>query len=220
MTGDDIQIRHDVEAELDWDTRFDSRNIGVTVKNRIVTLTGHVGSYAESRAALQAAQSISGVSAVANELRVQLPDESVLSDTEIAESAARALKSHAAIPTSGIKLAVQNGWVSLEGEVNYQTQKQTAENAISALRGVLGITNTIGLRIPASSVDVKGQILDAFRRLARLECERIRVSTLDGVVTLEGEVGSLLERQQAESAAWQAPGVSQVIDRLTVHATL
>jgi osmotically-inducible protein OsmY len=215
MKDEDVQMRHDVEAELEWDPRFDAREIGVTVKNHVVSLTGHVGCYAQSRAALEAAQSVEGVSAVANELHTGWPTESALTDSDVAESAIQALRSHG-VPNAGIKIAVQCGWVSLEGVVDNWTQKQAAERVVNSLCGVVGVTNTIAVREQASSVDVKGYILDAFRRLARVEFERIRVSTLDGIVTLEGEVGSLQERQHAESAAWKAPGVSQVIDKLTV----
>lgn len=216
MKDEDMQTRHDVEAELEWDPRFDAREIGVTVKNRVVTLTGQVACYAQSRAVLEATQSVEGVSAVANELQPQLPTDSTPSDSGIADSAIQALRSHG-VPSVGIKIAVQSGWVSLEGLVDSWIQKQAVERAVDSLRGVAGVTNTIAVREQASSVDVKGYILGAFRRLARVEFERIRVSTLDGIVTLEGEVASLLERQHAESAAWKAPGVSQVIDKLTVN---
>jgi osmotically-inducible protein OsmY len=213
----DLALRHDVLSELDWDPRFDSRNIGVAVKNGVVSLNGHVGSYAERRAAQEAVQSIAGVQAVANDLVVELASDTQRPDAEIAEAALQALKNHISVPAKDIKLVVQNGWVILEGEVAVWYQKNAAEDALAGLHGVKGILNQINIRNRACAPDVKKKIEDALRRRAELDAQNIVVRTADGTVTLEGHVSSWLERQQAEIAAWQAPGVSRVINNLSMR---
>lgn len=213
----DLALRHDVLSELDWDPRFDSRNIGVAVKNGVVSLNGHVGSYAERRAAQEAVQSIAGVQAVANDLVVELASDTQRPDAEIAEAALQALKNHISVPATDIKLVVQNGWVILEGEVAVWYQKNAAEDALAGLHGVKGILNQINIRNRACAPDVKKKIEDALRRHAELDAQNIVVKTADGTVTLEGHVSSWLERQQAEIAAWQAPGVSRVINNLSMR---
>jgi osmotically-inducible protein OsmY len=213
----DNQLRHDVEAELDWDARIDSRDVGVAVRNGIVSLSGHVGSYLERRAAEQAAQSVEGVKAVANDIHIELPLEAKRSDSQIAEAAVTALQSHVSVPSDKIKIYVREGWITLEGEVSTWYQKDSAETALSALHGVKGVTNNVVIRSRTSIEDVQSRIAEAFRRRAQLDAKNVRVLALDGTVTLEGEVGSWHERDQAEIAAWQAPGVSRVVDKLTVQ---
>ena len=214
---DDTQLRHDVEAELDWDPRFDSRQIGVAVKNGVVALTGHVGSYAQRRAAQEAAQLVAGVKAIANDIAVELPFSEKRSDPEIADDALIALKGNVSVPAADIRLVVHEGWITLEGQVSQWYQKSAAEACLSGLRGVKGISNNISIRSTASAGNVQEKIEDAFRRRAQLDAKKITVKTSEGTVTLEGEVHSWQERQQAEIAAWQAPGVSQVIDKLSVR---
>jgi osmotically-inducible protein OsmY len=213
----DLALRHDVLSELDWDPRFDSRNIGVAVKNGVVALSGHVGSYAERRAAQDAVQSIAGVKAVANDIVIELPFDTQRTDAEVAEAALQALKNHISVPANDIRVLVQNGWVTLEGEVALWYQKNAAEGALSNLHAVKGIVNNISLRNHACAPDVKKKIEDALRRHAELDAQNIVVKTTDGTVTLEGHVSSWLERQQAEMAAWQARGVSRVIDNLSMR---
>ena len=213
----DTQLRHDVEAELEWDARFDSRQIGVAVKNGVVALSGHVGSYAERRAAEESVQSIAGVKAVANDIAVELASSTKRSDAEIAEAAVNALKTNVSIPANSIKIFVRDGWVTLEGQVSMWHQRNAAETALTPLQGVKGISDNITISSQVFVGDVEGKIEDAFRRRAHLDAKKISVKALDGTVTLEGEVHSWQERTQAESAAWQAPGVSQVIDKLTVQ---
>lgn len=217
MAINDLQLRHDVEAELDWDSRLDSRQIGVAVKNGVVSLSGHVGSYAEKRAAEEAVQSVSGVRAVANDIAIELPTTARRSDAELAESVVSALQSNVSIPAERIHVFVRDGWITLEGEVPMWYQKSAAETAVAALAGVKGISNGISINAQAGVEDVRHMIEDAFRRRAQLDARRITVTTAGGTVTLEGEVQTWGERQQAEAAAWQAPGVSQVIDKITVH---
>lgn len=213
----DLELRHDVEAELDWDARIDSRQIGVAVKNGVVSLSGHVGSYLERRAAEEAAQSVEGVKAVANDIVIELPFAAKRSDAEVAEDAVAALQSHVSIPSDKIKIFVRDGWITLEGEVSTWYQKNSAEEALTTMRGVKGLTNNVVIRSRSSTTDVQSKIADAFRRRAQLDASKIHVHAVDGTVTLEGEVSSWQERNQAEIAAWQAPGVSQVVDKLAVR---
>ncbi len=213
----DTQLRHDVEAELDWDARVDSRQIGVAVKSGVVSLTGYVGSYLERRAAEQAAQSVEGVKAVANDIAIELPSQTKRTDAEVAEAAVTALQANVSVPATGVKIYVRDGWITLEGEVSTWHQKNAAEVALTTLPGVKGLSNNLAIRSPISTDDVQIKIADAFRRRAQLDAKKIRVVAQDGTVTLEGEVSSWHERNQAEIAAWQAPGVSQVVDNLTIR---
>ncbi|MGA8707119.1 MAG: BON domain-containing protein [Steroidobacteraceae bacterium] len=217
MKRDDMAIRHDVLSELDWDPRFDSRNIGVAVKNGVVALSGHVGSYAERRGAEEAAQSVAGVTAVANDIIIELAFEAGRTDAELAETAVSALKGNISVPSEHIKMVVRDGWITLDGEVAMWYQKSAAQNALANLLGVKGIINNISIRAFVSATEVKGKIQDAIRRRAQTDAQNIQVQAADGAVTLEGQVSSWAERQQAEMAAWQAPGVCKVIDNLSVR---
>jgi osmotically-inducible protein OsmY len=213
----DTQLRHDIEAELEWDTRFDARQIGVAVKNGVVALSGYVSSYAERRAAEEAARAIMGVRAIANNIVVELAFDAKRTDAQVAETALAALKANVTVPVEAITLVVHDGWITLDGQVSTWFQKNTAETALSGLRGIRGISNNITIRSTTSVADVKAKIEEAFRRHAHIDANKIRVQAIDGTVTLEGEVQSWQERQQAEVAAWQAPGVSQVIDKLSIR---
>lgn len=217
MRTDDLKLRHDVQAELDWDARLDSRQIGVAVKDGVVALSGHVSSYAERRAAEEAAQSVTGVQAIANDIVVELPSAFCRSDAEMAETAVRSLQMNVAVPREGIKIVVRDGWISLDGEVPLWYQKKAAESALASLPGVKGISNNLSISARVSTTAVQHKIEEAFRRRALLDARDITVRADEGTVTLEGEVHSWPERQQAELAAWQAPGVSQVIDNLHVR---
>lgn len=214
----DTQLRHDVEAQLDWDPRFDSQGIGVAVKNGVVALSGHVNSYADRWAAQDATQSVAGVKAIANELAVNLSSDATRSDPEIAEAALHALNANVSVPGTGIKVVVHDGWVTLSGEVSFWFQRDAADRAITHLRGVKGLANDITIKPQASVTNIKAKIEDAFRRHASLDAQKIRVETAGGTVTLEGEVNSWQERQHAEAAAWAAPGVSMVMDHLSVRS--
>lgn len=217
MKKDDMSMRHDVLSELDWDPRFDSRNIGVAVKNGVVALSGHVGSYAERQAAEQAVQSVAGVTAVANDIVIELGFEAKRTDAEVAEAAVALLKNNISVPIGDIKLVVRDGWITLDGEVGMWYQKNAAQTALANLRGVKGIINNISIRAFVSAAEVKGKIQDAIRRRAQSDAQNIVVRAADGAVTLEGEVSTWADRQQAEMAAWQTPGVSKVIDNLSVR---
>lgn len=216
MTSD-TQVRDRVEAELDWDVRVDSRQIGVAVKDGIATLTGHVGSYAQRRAAEEATQSVVGVKAVANEITIDLPFDGKRTDAEIAQAAIDALAMNVSVPANAIKVSVHEGWIALEGQVSTWYQKTVAEEALIHMRGVKGISNHITVRSQPSVRDVQSKITAALHRRAQLDANNIHVSESDGTVTLDGEVDSWSERSAAEFAAWQAPGVAKVIDNLAVR---
>jgi osmotically-inducible protein OsmY len=217
MAIDDLQLRHDIEAELDWDTRLDSRQVGVAVKNGVVALSGHVSCYAEKRAAEEAAQAVGGVRAVANDIVVELPSSAQCSDAELAEAAVGALERNVAVPDEQIAVYVREGWITLEGQVAMWFQKSAAETAVSSLPGVKGVSSNITISAQPSAEDVQTKIEDAFRRQARLDAREVLVAVSAGTVTLEGKVQSWGEKQQAEQAAWQAPGVSKVINNLNVR---
>lgn len=213
----DTQVRGNVEAELDWDARVDSRQIGVAVKDGIVTLTGHVSTYAQRRAAEQAAQAVEGVKAIANEITIDLPFDAKRTDAEIARAALDALAVNVSVPSDTVKISVHDGWITLEGQVPTWYQKNTAEEALIHMRGVKGISNNVAVRSQISVRDVQRKITAALHRRAQLDAKKISVTASDGTVTLEGEVESWNERSEAEFAAWQAPGVSKVVDNLVVR---
>lgn len=217
----DQQIRDDVEAELDWDPSFDSRKIGVAVKNGVVTLSGHVDTYPDRWAAQKAAQSVAGVKAIANEIAINLPLDARRSDSEVAAAALTALESNQILPADALQIAVQDGWITLSGQVKWWYQKNAAENSLRYLRGVRGISNKINIKSPATKVSattVRSRIESAFQRHAHRDAQKIHVIVGDGTVTLEGEVPTWQEREEAEAAAWSAPGVARVDDRLVVRS--
>jgi len=212
--GTDMSLRHEVEDELEWDPRLDSREIGVAVKDGVVTLTGQVSSYAARCAAEQAAQSVVGVQGIANDIVVKLPLESTRTDAEIAAIAVMTLKHNVTVPSDDIKVIVRDGAISLEGHVDHWFEKNAAQATLSTLRGIRGIANNLAIRQQASQPDVQAKIREAFRRRALADCGKVSVGCDGGVVTLEGQVHSALDRQQVVSAAWQGPGVVQVVDNL------
>jgi osmotically-inducible protein OsmY len=215
----DLQLREDVETQLDWDPRFDSQQIGVSVKDGVVALTGQVKSYAEWLAAQDAAQSVAGVHALANELRILDHPGEARSDADIAEAALHVLRNNVHVPIEEVQLNVGGGWITLTGHVPNWFQRDAAEKALRLLRGVIGISNKIDIKPLIKVQDVEGRIQAAFHRHATLDAKNIRIQVEDGKVTLEGEVRSLPERSDAEFAAWNVPGVYDVDDRLTVRSS-
>ena len=215
MTSD-FQLQHDVQAELQWQPSVDAAHIGVAAKDSIVTLTGQVAHYVEKTAAEDAAKGVYGVKAVANDIVVELLASSRRTDQDIAEAAVNAMNWDFEVPTDKIKVIVKNGWVTLEGNVDWQYQKDAAKRCVQYLMGVTAVTNLIAITPTVKWTDVKSKIEDAFRRNAELDARRIGVDTYNGMVTLNGSVSSWAERDSAVMAAWGAPGVTSVDDQLAV----
>lgn len=215
----DEEIQRRVLDELKWDPEVEPTDVGVAVKNGIVTLTGTVASYAMKFAAERAAKRVDGVKAVANDIQVKLPFEKTRTDTDIAEAAVNALKWDVEVPADRIKVTVHNGWVTLEGDVEWNFEREAAERDVRYLTGVKGVTNLIkvvGLRLKPTPSEVKTRIEDALTRSAELDAQRIQVDVKDGKVILRGSVRSWAEREEAEDAAWSAPGVTDVEDQIVV----
>jgi len=214
----DEAIRDDVLDELEWDPAIpEPSQIGVAVENGVVTLTGTVSSYAIKRAAEEAARRVEGVRAIANDIEVKIPSAAARSDTDIAAAAVNALQWDTQVPSDRIKVIVRNGWVTLEGTVDYWYQKQAAERDVRNLQGVTGVTNLIKVVSPyVSPAEVKSRIERALEHHAELEAQRINVEVEDSKVILTGRVRSVAEREEAESAAWSTKGVSEVENRIIV----
>jgi osmotically-inducible protein OsmY len=210
----DSELRRDVERELEWDPSIDARNIGVAVKNGVVTLTGYVSSYADKWRAERIAKRVAGVSAIANEIEVKLSTERT--DPDIAEAARAALKSDSRVPADRIKVIVERGWVTLEGTVDYYYQKSAAESDVRYIAGVRGVTNALVVTPKVSPTDIRMKIEEALKRSAQLDANRISVETEGSKVILSGTVRSWAEREEAEMAAWAAPGVTQVENKIKV----
>jgi osmotically-inducible protein OsmY len=212
----DNEIERDVKAELEWDPDLDATDIAISVKKGVVTLAGFVKSYTDKYEAEAAAKRVAGVGGVANDLEVRMPSVDERPDPDIARDAVAALKSQLPISSENIKVIVKNGWVTLEGEAEWQYQRQTAEAAVRRIKGVKGVSNTILLRPHAEPTEIKRKIQEALRRSAEVDANRIEVEANGGTVILKGRVRSWIERAEAERAAWAAPGVTEVDDRIVV----
>lgn len=212
----DSEIERDVREELQWDPDLDATDIAVSAKGGVVTLTGFVRSYTDKYEAEAAAKRVAGVVGVANDIEVRMPSVDERPDPEIARDAVTAIKSQLPISSERIKVVVKNGWVSLEGQVEWQYQKNTAESAVRRIKGVKGVSNLISLKPRAEPSEIKKKIMDAFKRNAELDANRIVVETNGSEVVLKGTVRSWIEREEAERVAWSAPGVTKVEDRIVV----
>ena len=213
----DFELQQHVMDELDFEPAVNPAHIGVIAENGVITLTGHVGSYAEKLAAEKAARRVKGVHAIAQELEVRFAGDKKTADDEIAGRAVSILRWSTVLPEDAVRVRVQNGWLTLAGEVEWQYQRNTAEAAVRRLSGVRGVTNTIKLKRRVLPTDIRQKIEQALNRNAAIVSQGIRVSVADGgTVHLEGIVHDMHERDVVEAAAWSAPGVMQVEDRLAI----
>jgi osmotically-inducible protein OsmY len=216
----DSDIKRDVEQELAWDPAIDATNIAVSVKDGTVTLAGFARSYFEKMQAERDAKRVAGVIAVANDIEVRLPDVDQRPDPEIARDAVSALKFELPFSYQKIKATVSNGWVTLEGEVEWNYQRERAESAVRRVKGVKGVTNLITLKPGVAASEVQRKIEEALRRSAEIDARRITVEANGNQVTLRGTVRSWAEREEAERAAYAAPGVTKVDNRIVVDPSL
>jgi len=212
----DHEIELDVKDELQWDPNLDATDIAVSVKKGVVTLAGFVKNYADKYEAESAAKRVAGVLGVAKDIEVRMQSVDERPDPEIARDAVAAIKSQLPISSENIKVIVKDGWVTLEGQVEWQYQRSTAENSVRRIKGIKGVSNLIQLKPHAQPAEIKRKIQEAFRRNAEVDANRITVEARGGEVILKGTVRSWTEREEAERTAWAAPGVTKVEDRIVV----
>ena len=212
----DARLKQDVVDELKWDPAVDQTKIGVAVTEGAVTLSGHVSNYAEKVAAKAAARRVDGVHAIVDKVDVQVESRHRASDEGLAERISHVLTWNVSAPGKSIKAEVQNGIVTLTGEVDWHYQRANVLQNIEHVAGVIGVIDLVKIRPRASAGDVQGRIAAALERHADIEASRVAVTIANGTVTLNGEVESLAEMDRVERAAWAGPGVVKVIDNLRI----
>lgn len=212
----DLELRQDVERELTWDPKVDATKIAVMTEAGVVTLTGQVRNYIEKYEAERDAKRVFGIAGIANDLKVTLGG-SKPNDTELTERVVNALKWNDYVPSGKVKPVVRDGWVTLEGKVQWYYQKSAAEGAVRHLHGVKGVTNSVAIDNPAQPQDVSNKITEALTRNARVDAHNIRVNVTGHTAVLNGSVRSMAERDEAETAAWSAPGVNVVENHLAIN---
>lgn len=214
-TRTDEEIQRDVLSELKWDARIQPNEIGVSVKDGIVTLTGWVDSYLKKWTAEDVAHRVNGVKAVANDIEVKLATERT--DPDIAAAAIHAIEWDAFVPSDKVQVTVSKGWVTLRGEVEWQYQKEDAERVVRRLAGVKGVTNLITVKPRTTASDLKRKIEDALVRNAEIDADRITVEVQGSKAILRGVVKSWAEKEEAERVAWSAPGILSVDNQITIE---
>jgi len=220
MLRSDTDIQKDIIAELKWEPSLRDDDIAVSVRDGVVTLAGFTDSYVDRWKAEQVASKVKGVKAIANDIEVKLPSSSTRPDPDIARAALDALRWNISVPHDRIKVKVEKGWVTLEGDVDWYYQKEAAERSVRYLTGVRGVSNLMTLRARPVPADIKQKIKDALQRGAELDAEHITVEMDGSKVILRGTVRSVAEMQDSERAARNAPGVTEVENRLTVDPSV
>jgi osmotically-inducible protein OsmY len=214
----DRLLKQAVEDELEWEPSIDAEHIGVAVDDGIVTLSGHVGSYAEKFAVEKAVKRVKGVRGIAEEIVIRFPGDKQTADDQIAKRALDIIAWDSTIPKDRVQVKVQDGFVTLTGEVDWFFQRDDAESAVRKLSGIKGIANEIRVKPQVAAADVRQRIENALKRNAEVEAGAIRVSVQNGRVTLDGKVKAFYERDLIERTAWSAPGVTSVEDRISIGA--
>ena len=214
----DSEIKRHVESQLAWDPDIDTTDIAVSVKDGVVALTGFVRSYSQKYEAEREAKSVRGVRGVANDLEVKLPSLNQRSDPEIARDAVEAIERELPFSHEQIQVIARDGWLTLDGEVEWKFQSERAERAVRRVRGLKGVSNLIKVKPRTSPSEIKQKIEEALKRSAEIDAQKITVEASGGEVTLRGTVRSWLEREEAERAAWRAPGVAKVTNHIVVSA--
>ena len=214
----DADIKRDVEDELRWDPDIDATDIAVAVHNGVVQLSGFVRSYPQKTQAERDAKRVAGVVGVANDIEVRLPAIDQRPDADIVRDAVSALKTELPYSSENIKVIARDGWLTLDGAVEWNYARERAEAAVKRVRGAKGVTNSITLKPKVAPVEIRRKIEDAFRRSAELDASRVTVEANGSEIVLRGTVKSWAERQEAERAAWAAPGVTKVDNRIAISA--